>query len=609
MITALTKESNSMDALIDKLKEITGIKFEYYQRKFLEKRINFRINDLEFSSNEEYLNHLIENPQEINKFLEKFTINYTYFFRNYEIFEKLEKYLRIYVKSLKRNLRIWSAPCATGDEPYSIAIMLDKLKNHITNFPDYEIIASDIDPRAIEIAKIGIYGEYSLHEIPKFYIDKFFNKTDTPIGPKYSISNKIKNKVEFIEEDIIKGHEKKNRYDVILCRNFLIYLDKDSREKLFKTFENHLVEGGLLILGKTESIMNSKAHLKVIDNVDRFYVKNRPLHDFRLQMDKKISFNKTMHKKKIDSDKNELLRKENESKKVKVKENLEPNSLLRTRSDLIEDDNFILAMNKSEILERKEKELEKKEMQIMRRLNEIKMREEGVEKREIYLNQREILIGIREKEIKQRMSQIKLKEKEIINLEQKHGSLDNNKDKIDYKPTNDRVIKPNMKGELNLPVGHYALINLHDKNNESTKFSAYSVGAGIAIILKDEINKVYAMSHVSHPKARKPKKGAEIKSPHKFADSSFNFLLDNILYHGANRENLKAIIIGGSNDIYHQDKLHQKNIDAIKEVLYSNKIYIEKEFLGGICERSVLFDAENKLLYIKKIWEDKFRLM
>ena len=334
---ALTAESKSMDILIDKLKDITGIKFEHYQRKFLEKRIKFRIKDLDFNSHEEYIQHLSKDPEEINRFLDKFTINYTYFFRNYEVFEKLEEFIRSYVNGLKRPLRIWSAPCATGDEPYSIAILLDKLKNRVINFPDYEIVASDIDSKAIEIAKAGIYGEYSLHETPKNYVQTYFKREESPHGPKFILNNNIKDKVELIQEDIIKGHNKKTKYDIILCRNFLIYVDRDSRERLFRLFENCLVDGGLLVLGKTETIMDINTCIKTIDNVDRFCVKNKLIHDFNFKKERKVPVKQLKKNKKAPPKKKRIPDKIKETKKIEIKEvSIDKNSLLRPQPERIE---------------------------------------------------------------------------------------------------------------------------------------------------------------------------------------------------------------------------------------------------------------------------------
>ncbi|MFW9824156.1 MAG: CheR family methyltransferase, partial [Candidatus Thorarchaeota archaeon] len=229
------------------------MKFEHYQRNFLEKRINYRMKHLNLEYYQEYIEYIRSNPDEIDLFLDKFTINYTYFFRNLNVFESFEKFLKIYIKQLKRPLKIWSAPCATGDEPYSIAILLDHLKNLGNDFPDFEVVASDIDKTAIKIAKEGVYGDYAIHEVPITYLNKYFTKKNTEIGPKFIINQKVKEKVCFLQEDIIKSQNSNQKYDVIFCRNFIIYINQYAREKLIRVLKSRLHNGGLLILGGSET--------------------------------------------------------------------------------------------------------------------------------------------------------------------------------------------------------------------------------------------------------------------------------------------------------------------------------------------------------------------
>ena len=162
-------DGNVFDLLVDRLKIVTGIKFEYYVKSFLEKRINSRINSLNLDTAKEYLNYLESNPKEIHNFLDKFTINYSHFFRNYEIFEKLKEYMLKHLFGKRKNIRVWSCPCASGEEPYSIAMLFEQLKRNNSKFLNYEIVASDIDKNAIQAAKTGIYKEYSMHEISETF--------------------------------------------------------------------------------------------------------------------------------------------------------------------------------------------------------------------------------------------------------------------------------------------------------------------------------------------------------------------------------------------------------------------------------------------------------
>jgi chemotaxis protein methyltransferase CheR len=103
---------------------------------------------------------------EIERFLDNFTINYSYFFRNYEIFKRIGELLEKYQLTKNSLIKVWSCPCANGEEPYSLGILFEELKAENSDFPEYKIVASDINSQAIKKAKKGIYGKHALHEIP-----------------------------------------------------------------------------------------------------------------------------------------------------------------------------------------------------------------------------------------------------------------------------------------------------------------------------------------------------------------------------------------------------------------------------------------------------------
>jgi chemotaxis methyl-accepting protein methylase len=152
-------------------------------------------------------------------------------------------------------------------------MIFDELKHNIKNFPKYEIVASDIDDHAVNIAKKGYYGNESLKEIPEKYFHKHFTEVDDQLGTKHVLSDSIKNQVEFLVEDITKGHKKNQKYDIIFCRYLLIYINRNFRENLLKILERKLAAGGLLILGKTETLINSNSPFKLIDGRNHFYAK------------------------------------------------------------------------------------------------------------------------------------------------------------------------------------------------------------------------------------------------------------------------------------------------------------------------------------------------
>ena len=140
--------------------------------------------------------------------------------------------------------------------------------------PEVEITASDIDGKVLEHAKKGIYGVYSIHDLPSSYVKTYFTVKKTRLGDEYKISEDIKKKVNFMEEDLTRGHKGNKIYDVIFCRNFLIYLNTKSQTRVLKTIADHLIPGGLLIIGKTEMILDSKSDLfTLVDPKHHFYRK------------------------------------------------------------------------------------------------------------------------------------------------------------------------------------------------------------------------------------------------------------------------------------------------------------------------------------------------
>jgi len=175
-------------------------------------------------------------------------------------------------RSVNPPIYIWSCACASGEEPYSLAILLNNLKHHFPNFPKCEVIASDIDNFAIEDAKKAVYGEESIRNVSEYYLNKHFTLKNTSQGIKYHLSNDIKKSITLVNEDITKIRTHPWKFDVIFCRNLLIYFNIENRNKFLKIIERQLSEGGLLILGKTESLFNTHGRLKIIDPTNHIYI-------------------------------------------------------------------------------------------------------------------------------------------------------------------------------------------------------------------------------------------------------------------------------------------------------------------------------------------------
>ncbi|MFT8348010.1 CheR family methyltransferase [Clostridium saccharoperbutylacetonicum] len=224
-----------------------GINLSAYKPEQLNRRINSLMTRVGIKSLDEYTRAIKENPEQRQKFLDFITINVTEFFRNPELFQDLEKQISKELLPNTPNLKIWSAACSIGCEPYTLGIILDKL----TPNGRHNIIATDIDDTILSKAKIGEYTQNEIKGVNNTDLSKYFSTKDD----KYYIVPKIKNMVTFKKHDLILDNYE-NGFDLIVCRNVVIYFNNDIKQEIYKKFSNSLKKGGLLFVGATESIYN-----------------------------------------------------------------------------------------------------------------------------------------------------------------------------------------------------------------------------------------------------------------------------------------------------------------------------------------------------------------
>ncbi|TXT59264.1 MAG: putative Chemotaxis protein methyltransferase [Promethearchaeota archaeon] len=659
------------------------------------KRIKLRIAKLQLSNYQEYLEYILNNPVEIDLFLDKFTINYTYFFRNKDIYEELGRYVSSLKKSQKNKLKIWSAPCATGEEPYSIAIYLQEIKKKRPNFPDFRIIASDIDTKALSIAEKGVYGDYSLHAVSEEIKNRYFEKIETKNYTRYALSKKIKEKVEYLNEDIIEGHRKRLKYDIIFCRNFFIYLNRNARDNFIAILEDHLIEGGMLIIGKTETLASQNNDFELIDAKTNFYIKNKDFIDRFLNLPKKkVTPKKDMQKKKVVRDvikksatpQNENLkppklsrieskedyikirRKKNKKAKkheveqenisiikkekiplssqkeeknekdiVNAIESISPQSNFKSISPKPvkqEHIDFIVPEKEESIEERlpideqkkfiteqkeelylKEQELDEKQRKIEFREKLLEIREKNIKKRIKELNRREKGLHTKMEQLDQLVKPLEKRARELNKREEQLRKreevikkfLDKDKPRNSFSLQSDFIGEPNSKNELEIPEGHYSIIDLHNSKRRKKIFSIEELGSGIAIILRDLNNQIFAISHIRYPDPKSVDEILKIEHPHFFIDTSVDLLYKKMVKNGAKDDTINALIIGGAKLRDEEESVSQENIKSIKQELFNLEIPINYQELGGISKRSVKYNVQKNILHIKKIWEQEFR--
>jgi chemotaxis protein methyltransferase CheR len=270
----MSESEFDFELLKRKVLKARGFDCSQYRDSYLKRRISSRMRKCGVKSYRDYMRVLDKNPQEYDNFFDALAINVTQFFRNPETWEVVEKVVIPRLIAAKRErdskiIRIWSVGCASGEEPYSIAILLrEALGDDINDFL-VSIYGTDIDEATLAEARRGEYKADRLSDVKKEYLDKYF----TCENGKYKIKKEVKQHVKFIRHDLLSG--KWYRYlDTIFCRNVVIYFSMDLHERLFINFYNALNGGGYFVMGKTEMLTGKAREMfECIDSKERIYRK------------------------------------------------------------------------------------------------------------------------------------------------------------------------------------------------------------------------------------------------------------------------------------------------------------------------------------------------
>lgn len=229
---------------------IAKIDLNAYKEKQMRRRINTLITKNNIKTYDEYVALIKKDKEKFEQFINFLTINVSEFYRNPEQWKILER--EVFPKLIQKfgkNLKIWSAACSTGDEPYSLVMALSRQ----VPIENIKIIATDIDKQVIDTARMGLYNEKSIAAVPDDLKKKYFTK----VGNSYQISNEIKKRVEFKEHDLLKDTYPTGCH-MIVCRNVVIYFTEEAKDEVYRKFRKSLVKDGVLFIGSTEQIMNYK---------------------------------------------------------------------------------------------------------------------------------------------------------------------------------------------------------------------------------------------------------------------------------------------------------------------------------------------------------------
>jgi chemotaxis protein methyltransferase CheR len=234
----------------------TGIHYEYNKKYFVQKRIENRAESLNMESLNEYfmLVKFSENSSEFYKLINDLTVNETYFFREFpQLRNFAEDVLPIFVreKANRKKIKIWCAASSTGEEPYTLSIILQEMLDNSEEW-EIQILASDINTQVLQYAKIGLYDSRSVKDVPPEYLEKYFLKCHD----KYQINVNIRKSVSFKRINLMDEKEMSNinGCDFIFCRNCLIYFNDESRKNVLSSFYESLNPGGFIFLGHSESV-------------------------------------------------------------------------------------------------------------------------------------------------------------------------------------------------------------------------------------------------------------------------------------------------------------------------------------------------------------------
>lgn len=230
--------------------QLTQIDLNSYKERQMKRRIDALIVKHGITSYSNYVELIRTNKTYYDEFITYITINVSEFYRNPDQWAVLEHDVLPHLfNSFGKQLVIWSAACSTGDEPYSLVMLLSKY----IPLNKIKVLATDIDRLVIEKAKIGIYHYKSLRGLPKEFLDNHFQQVS---DMTYKISDNIKSCVEFRQHDLLKDPYPSG-CDLIVCRNVLIYFTDEAKNRIYENFHKSLKNNGILFVGSTEQMLQA----------------------------------------------------------------------------------------------------------------------------------------------------------------------------------------------------------------------------------------------------------------------------------------------------------------------------------------------------------------
>ena len=266
------QDTLELRALKRQIQESSGLFCEGYKEKCLRRRLAVRMRARGVHRYADYAALLDADPAEYQTLVQTITINVSKFYRNPEVWEAVRSVVLPDLLERGRPVRVWSAGTATGEEPYTFAMLVREyleIAGRIEQAGAVDIQATDIDPPALEKARLGVYPDLAMVEAPADARARWFH----PGGPPYRVRDEIKRMVRFTQGDLIRDPAPAE-LDLVFCRNVFIYFERELQEELLTRFVDALRPKGWLVLGKVETLLGPVARrLETVRSRERIYRK------------------------------------------------------------------------------------------------------------------------------------------------------------------------------------------------------------------------------------------------------------------------------------------------------------------------------------------------
>ncbi|MEM2141011.1 protein-glutamate O-methyltransferase CheR [Nitrososphaera sp.] len=270
MTLDLAAGGNGVDLVVAKALQ-KGVDLRQYKENFLKRRLDIRLKARGIGDYLQYARLLESDPAEFHLLMATFSINVTEFFRDVEFYNAFYSHIipDMHHRSGRKEVRVWSAGCASGEEPYTIAITFAEAAESLDGFRG-KIVATDLSTKAVDTARQGIYDSSRLASLPDELRSKHFARM--PDG-RYQASDRLKSMIEFGTGNLSTMNTPQ-QLDAVFCRNVLMYFDKDTQFKILTKFHGSLKDGGYFVLGQSEAVMGeSSALFEAVMPKERIYRK------------------------------------------------------------------------------------------------------------------------------------------------------------------------------------------------------------------------------------------------------------------------------------------------------------------------------------------------